>query len=47
MIMTEKEIDILAKSLTEEYLKYRKQVSIEKFIKRIIEIVNMYHQEKK
>ena len=47
MIMTDKEIDDLADSLTAEYLRYKKEVSIRKYIRRVIEIVNLYYKEKK
>ena len=46
MIMTDKEIDNLADSLTAEYLRYKKEVSIRKFIRRVIEVVNLYYKEK-
>lgn len=45
-MMTDKEIDDLADSLTAEYLRYKKEVSIRKFIRRVIEVVNLYYKEK-
>lgn len=44
--MTDKEIDDLADSLTAEYLRYKKEVSFRKFIRRVIEVVNLYYKEK-
>lgn len=46
MIMTDKEIDDLADSLTEEYLRYKNEITFRKFIRRVIEVVNLYWQEK-
>ena len=44
--MTTEEIDNLTDSLAEEYERFKDDLTVKDYIKRVIEITNLYWQEK-
>ena len=44
--MTKEEIENLANNLAEEYEKFKDELTVENYIKRVIEITNLHWQEK-